>query len=136
MPGRTGKRAKPPAPCAECGLKIPGSFMRDGKRDFHEECWRLWWDRKNGKGKMELDLAGLISRPLLPIEERRIADGVAAVKLPEPQTAAEKKDQVGQLYDGARALQSLDDLGIEANKRIDKAMQWLIGKAKRLEGKI
>ena len=40
MGGRTGKRAKPPQPCGRCGKEIPpGPFMRDGKADYHEECW-------------------------------------------------------------------------------------------------
>ena len=135
MPGKTGKRAKGAKPCKECGQKIVGDFHRNSDGDRHPNCWQQWWDRKNGKGQMELDLSGVISRPLLPVEERRIADGVEAVKLPEPKTDEERKAQVEKLFDGARALQSLDDLGPEANKRIDRAMQWLIAKAKRFESK-
>ena len=133
MPGKTGKRHKPPTSCVECGLKIVGDFMRDRAGDMHLECWQKRFDQKSGRGKMELKLGGLISRALLPIEERRIADGMAAIDLPEPKTEEEMKRQIEKLLDGARALQSLDDLGPEANDRIEKAMKWLMAKAKRLE---
>lgn len=39
MPGRTGKRAKPPGLCVECGKPIKGDFNRDRDGDRHEECW-------------------------------------------------------------------------------------------------
>lgn len=136
MPGKTGKRAKGAEPCKECGHKIVGDFNRSRDGDRHPSCWLQWLDRKSGKGKMELDLAGLISRPLLPVEERRVGDGVRALQLPEPVTGKAQKLQIEQLLDGARALQSLDDLGLEANNRIEKAMQWLMAKAKRLEAAI
>jgi hypothetical protein len=135
MPGKTGKRAKSAAPCKECGKKIVGDFHRNSDGDRHPECWHRWWDFKNGQGKMELDLKGLVAKSLSYIEIRRIEDGMNAVALTEPKAKAEAQRQIEQLLDGARALQSLDDLGLEANKRIDKAMRWLIAKADRLKAK-
>lgn len=39
MPGRTGKRAKPPTVCSDCGLDIRGKeFYRDGKIDRCKGC--------------------------------------------------------------------------------------------------
>jgi hypothetical protein len=50
MPGRTGKRAKPPSPCSQCGQKIDDSaFMRTKKGDMHEGCWKTWWDAEQAK---------------------------------------------------------------------------------------
>jgi hypothetical protein len=53
MPGRTGKRAKLPSPCKECGKKIVGDFNRNSDGDRHPDCWRRWWDRKSGKHQKE-----------------------------------------------------------------------------------
>ena len=39
MPGRTGKRARPPKPCAGCGKKVEGDFMRHRSKDYHQWCW-------------------------------------------------------------------------------------------------
>lgn len=43
MPGKTGKRAKAPGICVVCSqqIQIPSgeTFMRDGKKDYHEGCW-------------------------------------------------------------------------------------------------
>ena len=39
MPGKTGKRAKRPAPCHRCGKKIDGGFMRRRDGDYHTKCW-------------------------------------------------------------------------------------------------
>lgn len=39
MAGKTGKRAKRPAPCRRCGRKIEGGFMRRRDGDYHTECW-------------------------------------------------------------------------------------------------
>jgi hypothetical protein len=39
MPGKTGKRAKPPTPCVDCGADLRGKvFYRDGKKDRCQEC--------------------------------------------------------------------------------------------------
>lgn len=40
MPGKTGKRAKPPTPCVGCGADLRGKdFYRDGKKDRCEACF-------------------------------------------------------------------------------------------------
>jgi len=135
MPGKTGKRSKAPAPCKECGKQIVGDFNRSSDGDRHPECWKRWWDFKNGQGKMELDLKGLIAKSLSYIEIRRIEDATNAVALGEPKTKDEAQRQIEQLYDAARAIQSLDDLGHEANERLDRAMRWMIAKADRLKAK-
>jgi DNA-directed RNA polymerase subunit RPC12/RpoP len=40
MPSKTGKRAKLPTPCVDCGQKIDASkgWYRDGKKDRCLEC--------------------------------------------------------------------------------------------------
>jgi hypothetical protein len=39
MSGRTGKRAKPPTPCVDCGADLRGqAFFRDGKKDRCTGC--------------------------------------------------------------------------------------------------
>jgi hypothetical protein len=86
---------------------------------------------------MELDLKGLIPRKLHPVERRRIRDGKRALFLPEPKTIHGMNGQIDILLDGARALQSLDDLGTpEANARAWKAMEWLMVKADRLREQV
>jgi hypothetical protein len=41
MPGRTGKRARTPRPCAKCGKSLVGtrSYMREKDGDYCETCW-------------------------------------------------------------------------------------------------
>lgn len=40
MPGKTGKRAKPPTPCVDCGDSLAGrDFYRDGKKDRCQGCF-------------------------------------------------------------------------------------------------
>lgn len=39
MPGKTGKRARGPKPCAACARTIVGRFMRGKDGDYHEKCW-------------------------------------------------------------------------------------------------
>ena len=41
MSGKTGKRAKRPAPCHRCGKRISGAFMRCHDGDYHDECLRI-----------------------------------------------------------------------------------------------
>ncbi len=58
MPGKTGKRAKPPGICGRCGKQIArgGAFMREPKADFHESCW--WDKQEESKNKRSNDLEG------------------------------------------------------------------------------
>jgi hypothetical protein len=50
-------------------------------------------------------------------DRRRIADGDRALALPDPQSDDEIRAQLEILHDGICALQSLDDLGEEGNRR-------------------
>ncbi len=51
------------------------------------------------------------------LDQRRLRDGEKAASLEEPTTVEEIKQQLEVICDGARALQSLDDLGSpEANQ--------------------
>lgn len=85
---------------------------------------------------MRPDLKGLAAGRLLPVERRRLRDGSRALRLPEPRTPGAARRQIDVLLDGARALQSLDDLGSPAaNKRAWRAMEWLLRKADRLRRK-
>lgn len=45
MSGKTGKRAKSPEPCKECGEKIVGDFHRNRGGDRHPDCWEKWYQR-------------------------------------------------------------------------------------------
>jgi hypothetical protein len=55
MPGRTGKRAKPPKPCGACGKEIFGPFNRERDTDYHQECW---WLKRGKPLKLAVDLSG------------------------------------------------------------------------------
>lgn len=51
MGGYTGKRSKPAKPCARCGLKIVGDFMRNKKGDFHKDCWDADYKEREAQEK-------------------------------------------------------------------------------------
>jgi hypothetical protein len=51
------------------------------------------------------------------IDRRRLADGDRALALPAPKNRAELREQLPIIHDGMLALQSLDDLGEEGNRR-------------------
>ena len=53
-----------------------------------------------------------------PTDQRRLNDGARAMALSEPKNLKEMEEQLRVIYDGALALQSMDDLGSpEANQR-------------------
>ena len=62
-----------------------------------------------------------------PIDQRRLRDGALALEVStrEPKTADEIRRQLEIVGDGIAALQSLDDLGPEANARAERDQQML-----------
>ena len=78
------------------------------------------------------------------IDQRRLNDGATALEVSgrEPETIDEVRRQISVIGDGIAALQSLDDLGAEANERaqrdeqeLRKRMRTLEMRLKELEGK-
>lgn len=65
------------------------------------------------------------------LDQRRLADGKRTLELPDPISVAELEHQIEQIGNAVRALQSLDDLGPEANTR---AWQYLQELTKRASG--
>ena len=70
-----------------------------------------------------------------PVVLRRLEDGRKAMALPEPKTQKKIAEQIPVIEDGIRALQSLDDLGKEANKKACNDMDTLTAKLDRLRKK-
>jgi hypothetical protein len=60
------------------------------------------------------------SPPVTQRDQRRIADGDRALTLPDPQNSDEIREQLAVIHDGMLALQSLDDLGEEGNRRANE----------------
>jgi hypothetical protein len=58
-------------------------------------------------------------------DRRRIADGERALALPTPQSIDEIREQLEIIHTGMLALQSLDDLGEEANRRAHENLREL-----------
>lgn len=50
-----------------------------------------------------------------PIDQRRLRDGELALTIPSPTTIEETRRQISAFRDGIAGLQSLDDLGSDAN---------------------
>jgi hypothetical protein len=69
------------------------------------------------------------------IDQRRLNDGAAAITVSdsEPVTVDEVRRQISAVEDGIAALQSLDDLGVEANARARLNEQELWKRLKALE---
>lgn len=59
-------------------------------------------------------------------DQGRLAKMAAALQLECPRTRLELQRQIEQLYEGIRAAQSLDDLGMEANSKamLDHDQLW------------
>lgn len=74
-----------------------------------------------------------LRRELLPVERRRLQDGQRAMDLPTPITVNEMKAQLPIIDDGIRALQSLDDLGVELNKKTWRDMNELFKRKRKIE---
>jgi len=60
-----------------------------------------------------------------PHDLRRLADGARALALPAPQDPAEIRAQLEVIHAGMLALQSLDDLGEESNRRAHEDLREL-----------
>jgi hypothetical protein len=70
-----------------------------------------------------------------PIDQRRLCDGANALDVSSrtPQTIDEVRSQLETVSDGIAALQSLDDLGPEANERAERDQQELWKRYERLK---
>jgi hypothetical protein len=78
---------------------------------------KIFNEGKNIIGTWSVDFGELQSTTVSAIDRRRLADGDRAMALHEPQNHAEIHEQLLIINDGMRALQSLDDLGEEGNRR-------------------
>jgi hypothetical protein len=67
------------------------------------------------------------------LDQRRLRDGQAALCLKPPNTEAEIVAQINQLHDAIAAMQSLDDLGPEANDAAMRDNDILLEKLRILE---
>jgi len=72
------------------------------------------------------------------IDQRRLRDGAAALEVSarQPETIAEVRQKISTVHDGIAALQSLDDLGPEANERVERDQQELWKRMKVLERRL
>jgi hypothetical protein len=72
------------------------------------------------------------------IDQRRLRDGAAALEASgkPAETIDEIRRQISSVHDGIAALQSLDDLGAEANERADRDQQELWKRMKVLEARL
>lgn len=70
------------------------------------------------------------------VDQRRLRDGARAMTLTEVKSLIAKKEQLVEIADGIRALQSLDDLGEEANERAWNDMLELEKRHRKLEKEI
>lgn len=76
------------------------------------------------------------------IDQRRLRDGATALEASNQasdqasETATNLIDQISAVRDGIAALQSLDDLGPEANERAERDQQELWKRMKVLEQRL
>ena len=72
------------------------------------------------------------------IDRRRLRDGAAALEVSSQaaETIDEVRRQLSSVHDGIAALQSLDDLGPEANERASRDEQELWKRMKVLERRL
>jgi hypothetical protein len=72
------------------------------------------------------------------IDQRRLRDGALALEASgqTAETADEVRRQISVVHDGIAALQSLDDLGVEANERASRDEQELWKRMKVLEQRL
>lgn len=79
-----------------------------------------------------------MTKPPSMIDQRRLRDGAAALEASsrEGKTADEIRRQIELIHDGIAALQSLDDLGPEANERAYQDERALWKRLKALEARL
>lgn len=79
-----------------------------------------------------------MSRPPSAIDARRLKDGATALDVSSRPagTAAEIRAQLEAVHDGIAALQSLDDLGPEANAKAHADEQELWRRMRALEKRL
>ncbi|HSX22895.1 MAG TPA: hypothetical protein VLE97_09000 [Gaiellaceae bacterium] len=72
------------------------------------------------------------------IDARRLRDGATALDVSSrpAETAAEIRAQIESIHDGIAALQSLDDLGPEANAQAQRDEEELWKRMKELERRL
>lgn len=72
------------------------------------------------------------------IDQRRLRDGVRALDVSSrvPETLDEVRSQLEIVHDGIAALQSLDDLGEEANESAERDQQELWKRMKVLDARL
>ena len=72
------------------------------------------------------------------IDQRRLRDGASALEVSSQaaETIEEVRRQLGVVHDGIAAMQSLDDLGPEANERASRDEQELWKRLKTLEQRL
>lgn len=70
------------------------------------------------------------------VDRRRIADGERALALPEPRSPDEIRAHLEIIDDGLRALQSLDDLGEEDNRRAHENFRELTKRHDALKARL
>jgi hypothetical protein len=102
---------------------IPEARLHGGSHALMGEVRKL---QINSKGYVETSTC-LGPAPIehTAVTRRRLADGARALALPEPTTYDEAQAQIDVVSDGMRALQSLDDLGEEANSKAERDFQTL-----------
>jgi hypothetical protein len=71
-----------------------------------------------------------------PHDRRRIADGDRALALPTPMNNDEIREQLEIIHTGMLALQSLDDLGEEGNRRAGENLRELEKRYDALQARI
>ena len=72
------------------------------------------------------------------VDQRRLRDGARALDVSSqmPDTIAEARRQIETVHDGIAAMQSLDDLGPEANAQAYRDEQELWRRLKTLEAQL
>jgi hypothetical protein len=82
--------------------------------------------REDAKQKLTLAVyAGRGTALITTQDRRRIADGDRALALPDPNSDDEIRQQLTIIFDGMLALQSLDDLGEEGNRKAFQKLEKL-----------
>lgn len=67
------------------------------------------------------------------LDQRRLRDGELALCMQTPKTVEETRQQIGAFGDAIAGLQSLDDLGVDANAYASKLHDALFRRLRTLE---
>lgn len=108
-------------------LSYVGTFqMRGGALAFH------LFERSESSEYSRAIEEGRVSA----VDQRRLRDGARALALPEPKTREEIDAALVVISDGILAMQSLDDLGEEANKKAHADLAELFRREERLKAQL